>query len=356
MPTEEIFAQSPPFPNDVPTAEIPIISYKALQSNSSSESERLFDSCREHGVFLLNLRGSEEGEALLKDAESMFKISNATFDLEQNELMKYVSDPPRDLRGYKPVGTLKTGDGKFDAIEVYNVNQDDALGLEPNPKPDPYPFVENKHSVQSFFRRAHSGICAVFSHLDNHLGLPSGTLASTCPIDKRSDTSLRMVFTRPQPVVDHRVAFASHTDVGLITMLFNVVGGLQILPAGVENKNENWLYIKPQPGCAVINLGDTLVERTGGVLCSALHRVITPPGEQGTHVRRSLAYLVRCENDESMKRFKGSGIPALANEEVDQSRSVREWGEWRIRQIMNGELKPQTMGGKAFVRAPAISV
>lgn len=102
MPTEEIFAQSPPFPNDVPTAEIPIISYKALQSNSSSESEKLFDSCREHGVFLLNLRGSEEGEALLKDAESMFKISNATFDLEQNELMRYVSDPPRDLRGYVP--------------------------------------------------------------------------------------------------------------------------------------------------------------------------------------------------------------------------------------------------------------
>ncbi|TEY40414.1 hypothetical protein BOTCAL_0432g00070 [Botryotinia calthae] len=62
MPTEETFAQSPPFPNDVPIAEIPVISYKALQSNSSSESEKLFDSCRVHGVSLLNLRGSEEGE------------------------------------------------------------------------------------------------------------------------------------------------------------------------------------------------------------------------------------------------------------------------------------------------------
>ncbi|CCD42241.1 hypothetical protein BofuT4_uP013690.1 [Botrytis cinerea T4] len=39
MPAGEIFAESSPFSNDVPIAEIPVISYKALQSNSSSESE-----------------------------------------------------------------------------------------------------------------------------------------------------------------------------------------------------------------------------------------------------------------------------------------------------------------------------
>jgi hypothetical protein len=99
MPTEESFAQSPPFPDDAPIADIPVIFYKGLLSNSSTESEKLFNACREHGFFLLNLRDSEEGEALLKDAESMFKISNATFDLGQDELMKYVCNPPRDLRG-----------------------------------------------------------------------------------------------------------------------------------------------------------------------------------------------------------------------------------------------------------------
>jgi isopenicillin N synthase-like dioxygenase len=249
---------------------------------------------------------------------------------------------------YKQPGTLKTENGKFDAIEVYTLNQDDALGFEPNPHTDPPPFVENKTSLQSFFHRAHSSICTVFSHLDTHLGLPPGTLASTCPLDKRSATALRMLLTRPQPIIDHRVAFAGHTDVGLITMLFNIIGGLQVLPAGVENKNENWQYIKPRPGCALINLADTLMERTGGVLCSALHRVVTPPGEQGNHVRRSLAYLVRCENEGSMKRLEGSGVPPLEEGENDQLMSVKEWAEWRVRQIMNGEVKPQTMGGKSF--------
>lgn len=99
MPTEDIFAQSPPFPDDVPIADIPVISYKGLLSNSSIESEKLLNACREHGFFLLDLRDSEEGKALLNDAESMFKISNAIFDLGQDELMKYVCNPPRDLRG-----------------------------------------------------------------------------------------------------------------------------------------------------------------------------------------------------------------------------------------------------------------
>ncbi|PQE14364.1 oxidoreductase 2OG-Fe(II) oxygenase family protein [Rutstroemia sp. NJR-2017a BBW] len=357
MPTEELFAQSPPFPDDVPIADIPVISYKGLLSDSSTESEKLFNACREHGFFLLNLRDSEEGEALLKDAVSMFKISNATFDLGQDELMKYVCNPPRDLRGkaetnlelrYKQPGTLKTENGKFDAIEVYTLNQDDVLGFEPNPHDNPPPLVENKASLQSFFHHAHSSICTIFSHLDNHLGLPPGTLASTCPLNKHSATALRMLLTRSQPTINHRIAFAGHTDVGLITMLFNIIGGLQILPSSAENKNENWQYIKPRPGCALINLADTLMERTGGVLCSALHRVVTPPAEQGGYGRRSLAYLVRCEDGGSMRRLEGSGIPGLGEGEVDQGRSVKEWAEWRVGQIMNGEVKPQTMGGKAF--------
>ncbi|PQE31746.1 2OG-Fe(II) oxygenase family protein [Rutstroemia sp. NJR-2017a WRK4] len=358
MPTEELFAQSPPFPDNVPIADIPVISYKGLQSNASDESQKLFNACREHGFFMLNLRDSEEGEALLKDAETIFKISNATFGLGQDELMKYVCNPPRDLRGktetdrdlrYKQPGTLKTENGKFDAIEVYTLNQDDALGFEPNPHTNPPPLVENKASLQSFFHHAHSSICTVFSHLDTHLGLSPGTLSSTCPLHKRSATALRMLLTRPQPTINHRIAFAGHTDVGLITMLFNIIGGLQILPAGAENKNENWQYIKPRPGCALINLADTLMERTGGVLCSALHRVITPPGEQGGCERRSLAYLVRCEDEGSMRRLEGRGVPRLGEGEEDQERSVKEWAEWRVGQIMNGEVKPQTMGGKHLV-------
>jgi hypothetical protein len=155
-----------------------------------------------------------------------------------------------------------------------------------------------------------------------------------------------MLLTRPQSIVNHRIAFAGHTDIGLITMLFNIVGGLQILPAGVENKNENWQYLKPQPGCALINLADTLMERTGGVCVVLCIELLRLRGEQRGYERRCLAYLVRCENEGSMRRLEGSGIPAFGEGEEDQERSVKEWAEWRVGQIMNGGVKPQTMGGK----------
>lgn len=105
-------------------------------------------------------------------------------------------------------------------------------------------------------------------------------------MDKTSDTSLRLLLSHPQEtganhcVEDHRITLGGHTDIGTITLLFHVTGGLQILPAGSEDANDNWRYIRPECGCALINLADTLVEWTGEVLRSSLYRVVTAPGTQ----------------------------------------------------------------------------
>ncbi|TVY15591.1 Oxidoreductase vrtI [Lachnellula arida] len=332
MPTLEYFEESPEFPSDTPIVDIPILSHKDLVSNSEKASEDLFDASIEYGMFLLDLRGSETGEKLLKDARAMFELSKAT---------------------YKPPGTLKTENGKFDAVEVYTLNQDDALGTCPTPHPNPSPFEAHQKDLEGFFHNAHQVLCDIFSHLDKHLALAPGTLASLCPMDKPSATALRLLLTRPvtDPVAEsQRIAFGGHTDVGLITMLFNVVGGLQILPAGIENIAANWPFVKPQPGCAIFQIADTLVERTGGLLRSALHRIITPPGKQALVTRRSLAYLIRIEDNGSMRRLKSDGgvIPQLAEDEEDEdeSRTPAEWAEWRVRRVMNGELAPQTNGGR----------
>ena len=143
------------------------------------------------------------------------------------------------------------------------------------------------------------------------------------------------------------ISLGGHTDIGTITMLFNIVGGLQILPASSANEFDNWRFIQPMPGCALINLGDTLVEWTGGVLRSSLHRVVTPPGEQGSATRQSLAYLVRPAREATMARLKSPLIPQPA--EGDESRdtqSVSEWAANRTMQIIKGELRPRTIGGE----------
>ncbi|KAJ5722283.1 hypothetical protein N7488_000318 [Penicillium malachiteum] len=75
------------------------------------------------------------------------------------------------------------------------------------------------------------------------------------------------------------------------------------------------------------------------------HAVIAP-GEQALVDLLSVAYLVRPKNSASMRRLKGAAIPQLEENENDETRSVNEWAAWRTKQIILGQLKPQTRDGK----------
>ena len=52
---------------------------------------------------LLDLRGSADGEALLREAEKMFRLLEATLTLDQSILNRYACDAPRDVIGYVDV-------------------------------------------------------------------------------------------------------------------------------------------------------------------------------------------------------------------------------------------------------------
>ncbi|KAL4889607.1 hypothetical protein BDV59DRAFT_186168 [Aspergillus ambiguus] len=275
----------------------------------------------------------------------MFDLNTELFALDQTTLDEYAYDAPRDLTGYKRTGLLKTDDGKFDHMHLYSISQDDMLGNRPARTNAPP--IENKRlQVQAFIRHASSALGLVLTALDDQLGLQRGTLGALSPLDQESETSVRLLYSPPQsaPMYD-RISLGGHTDIGTLTLLFHVIGGLQILPAGQENTMENWKYVRPEPGCALVNLGDTLVEWTGELLRSSLHRVITAPGDQALIPRQSIAYLVRPSRQASMRRIRGGKIPRLAEGAEEETRPVDEWAAWRSRQIMLGTLKPQTRGG-----------
>jgi isopenicillin N synthase-like dioxygenase len=263
--------------------------------------------------------------------------------------------PPPKVRNadgvrYKCAGKLRADDGKLDAMEMYTLGQDDIMGNIP-PRSNPETIEENRAKCQEFFRHAHAVVAVIFSALERQLDLPSNTLGRLCPLDKLSDTSRRLLLSYPQTTVDeNRISLGGHTDIGTVTLLFHIAGGLQILPAGSENIYLNWRYIRPEPGCALVNLGDTLVGWTGGLLCSSLHRVVTAPGVQASVPRMSLAYLIRPDRNASIRRLEGSAmIPSLKEGEDADTSSVSEWAAWRAQQIINGELKPQTRVRKALL-------
>ncbi|CZR65015.1 related to gibberellin 20-oxidase [Phialocephala subalpina] len=325
MPTENLFASVPPFPVDVPIARLSTISLEKLLALDEKESAKLFDGCKKDGFFLLDLRGVPIGLSLIAVVEELFKVNKTLFDEGPEELGKYTFPPPGIL-GYNAFGSTKVESGLPDRFEWYCMSQDDILGTAA-PAPNPASIETNRTILNSFVKASHYIASQVLLQLDRHLRLPEGTLESRQKLHEESGSIIRLLKYPPQPESDRRTSLFGHTDVGTVTLLFNVLGGLQILPAGSENKEENWRYVKPQQGCVIVNLGDTMREWTGGILRSNIHRVTFPPGEQGDFTRYSLAYLMRAESGASMKRLalKGSLIEPVKQGEEEIEITADEW-------------------------------
>lgn len=149
--------------------------------------------------------------------------------------------------------------------------------------------------------------------LNSRLGLPYNKLSSLHRLQSVSGDQVRWVHAPPQPENDQRTALGEHTDFGSITILFNRLGGLQVLPPDAKE----WCYVKPLRGHAVVNLGDAMVKFTAGVLRSNIHRVVNPPGRQAGHTRMSLVYFARPEDDVLLRVLDGSAL-------IDERRQTLE--------------------------------
>ncbi|KAL3263410.1 hypothetical protein ABHI18_001799 [Aspergillus niger] len=330
----------------MPVVSLAKVSLEALKENRGSEVEKLYEACQKWGFFLLDLKESSEGATLLQDAEKMFELTTELSTLNHETLKAYTYKPP-DFMRYKCMGSLKTDDGDVDYIHAYSLSQDEVLGISSHSRLHPDVISTSQEQIRQFIEHSHAVLDEVLAKLDTCLGIESQTLEALSPLDQESDGIVRLLWSPAQTNPNYdRILFGGHTDMGTMTLLFNIAGGLQVLPAGCENCKENWRYIKPEPGCAVVNVGDTLVEWTGGLLRSSLHRVVTAPGDQAMVQRYSVAYLVRAKRNASLQRLKGGTIPPLAPGKEDETRSVDEWNEWKSRQIVLGQLKPETRGGR----------
>ena len=247
---------------------------------------------------------------------------------------------------------MKTDSGAPDRCEFYAVTQDDIIGNTP-PVPHPNAIDSHRSTVSSYLRRAHSIVTQILSILDTGLGLERGTLASLVSQERPSVTLLRMIRYAPQPATDRRTSLLRHTDVGAITFLCSIVGGLQILPPGSDPIDEAaWRYIRPEPNCAIINLGDTLVEWSGGILRSNMHRVTYAPGSQAEFSRYSIAYLVRGNKSVRMKRLRSERIPSAAEDgEVEMDVSCEDWEVSKNKALTAGADCARSRGGRDFKSA-----
>jgi isopenicillin N synthase-like dioxygenase len=112
----------------------------------------------------------------------------------------------------------------------------------------------------------------------------------------------------------------AHTDFGSLTVLFNNIGGLQVL----LSKEEGWKWVPPRKDCAIINLGDAMVSFTEGFFKSATHRVVQPPPNQRAFDRYSVVYFERPNDDVKLRPLTRDAGP------LDQYPTAKEWIERRV--------------------------
>lgn len=368
------FPDLPPFPTDIATAPLHRLSLSKLRSDAT-ESDRLFASSKDLGFFYLDLRGDDEGEKLLAEADQFFKLGPNLYDLGRDELQKYDYKAQGSYMGYKGFGSAVVDEkGNLDRNEFYNVRlflptsklpalyhssmqviippkdgadksqipKDDFLGVSKTPFAHPQLLHDNTSLIQSYMRNSHALVTFILNQLNSHLRLPHGTLASLHRQTAVSGDQIRIIKSPPQPPSDLKTALGKHTDFGSITILFNRLGGLQILPppslvpAGQEPE---WTYVKPLRGHCIVNLGDAMVKFTNGLLRSNIHRVVSPPGEQAKETRYSLVYFSRPEDEVILKRLEGSHvIPEMKEGKDDEQMNSKEWIKLQAMRLRN--IKP----------------
>ena len=242
---------------------------------------------------------------------------------------------------------MKTESGTPDRCEFYALAQDEIIG-NVSPLQHPDAIESHRSTVSSFLRHAHSIVSRILSILDIELGLERGTLASLVSQERTSGTLLRMIRYPPQPLSDRRTALLRHTDIGAITLVCSILGGLQILTPGSDPSDEDaWRYIRPAPNCAIINIGDALVEWSGGILRSNMHRVTYAPGAQADYARYSIAYLVRANRSVSMKRLQSDKILSAGEDGyVDLNLSCGDWEVNKNKALMTGADCARSRGGR----------
>lgn len=218
--------------------------------------------------------------------------------------------------------------------------------------PTPKVVAAHHDLLERLIRRAHAICLLILSKIEGHLGLETGKLASLHRFEQVSADQLRLLKMSPQPEDDRRTSLLAHTDFGSVTLLWNILGGLQILPPGNDGDlgtSDAWEYVQPESGCAIVNMGDAMVHFSGGVIRSNLHRVGYAPGLQGLLDRYSIAYFARPEDEVVMEGLRMKGEESQQGRALVPKMTASEWAGMKSEMYQKGLGVMKSSGGTTTV-------
>ncbi|BGP46645.1 hypothetical protein JCM10450v2_002493 [Rhodotorula kratochvilovae] len=309
------------FPEDLECHPLLIVDFAKVKAGDESEIDTLYQACTNLGFFYLKNHGVEDL------TEPMFEMGKATFDLPREELMKFEQGDTGMSAGYKFAGSTNVdAKGNVDTVHFINVAKDDALAFpEVRQRTYPQTVVDRMDTVTAFVRKSDTVLQTLLAVLETRIGLPAGTLAALHKEGDISGSESRCILKPAQGEKGYvpegkgddgnpAAAIGAHTDFGVLSMLHGRgCGGLQVLPPG----STQWQSIRPLPGHAVCNVGDTLSVYSGNIFKSNIHRVVPPPPPQNMHARWSLVYFIRPGFDNPLRPLSEESEIIRAHAEQD---------------------------------------
>ncbi|KAF2483221.1 hypothetical protein BDY17DRAFT_297044 [Neohortaea acidophila] len=323
----------PPFPSDLSTVSLDSISLDELQSSNPSQAEtKLFAACQDIGFFYLPLEDSELGRNILREAEDLHALQQRFFALPSHAKDEYGRDKVDPFFSYRWT-PCPDGVGRR---EMYSLRVDDFLRVrQPLPR---HPMISSiEPLLASFALHCRQVVQSVLGVLEKSLALPAGALLALHRDDAARGDFIALQHRASEPADELMIQNGEHTDFGSITILFNWLGGLQIREQTNGDGIGEWLYVKPIPGSVVVNLGDSMVKLTAGLLRSNIHRVAPSPGLQAGLPRYSLVYFSHPNDDVPLTPVKG-GLVDAAQRETDETGEVVTAADWTVRRSL-GDLR-----------------
>ncbi|KAK3938306.1 2OG-Fe(II) oxygenase-like protein 4 [Diplogelasinospora grovesii] len=279
---------------------------KLIRADPEIDKE-LLAACVKVGFFYLDCNDYESNR-IVKEVEGLFQATRKTYDLPQDAKDDWIVDKDHgeDLPvcGYKRSG-VSNGSvvGKKDGFEGIMVFEH---ALKTASKEErlaaPGPLAEQRELLSASIHDFHTVGLAILSSLSRALGLPDGQgFEHFHRLDEKCTTALGLLKYRKYTPTDEQVGHIAHTDAGSLSFVFSNIGGLQVLMPG----SEQWSFIAPRHGCAIVNVGDSLQFLAGGCLRSSLHRVV-PHADQEREEKYTVVYLMRPESDAMLKDPQGN--------------------------------------------------
>ena len=322
---------------------IPIIDFSRSSTDLSSLADEIKQVCATWGF--LYLRNHHLSQASI---DRMFSISSTFFKTTPqqeksstpwNSIVNAGYDAKTGTEGYFNENGANDRVSAVDEKEVFVIRKQGSYE-----QPLPPSLNKVNPEIQGFMSEVHEKIAVpLLSCLGIGLGLSGDYLAGLHKHESPSMTTLRLIHYPALPPTDNaRIRLASHTDQGVITILFqNLISGLQVRPpkyTGPIKDDEKWLDAPVIPGTVLINIGETMTFFSGGLMKSTLHRVARSPlpDDQGKE-RFSMAYFCHPNMDTYLEVLKGlEGKDGVHAREAPIScvtgkkvRTVKDWIEHR---------------------------